>query len=53
MNNLERSKGMKKLITLLCFMVLLLMPLSVFGAGSSMTVTDDTGPMIPMAQYLI
>lgn len=36
---------MKKLITLLCFMVLLLIPLSVFGAGSSMTVTDDTGPV--------
>ena len=35
---------MKRLIMILCFMVLLLMPLSVFGAAS-MTVTNDTGPM--------
>ena len=36
---------MKKLITILCFAILLLLPLSGYGAGSSMTVTNDTGPV--------
>lgn len=36
---------MKKILAILCFAVLLLLPLSSYGAGSSMTVTNDTGPI--------
>jgi len=35
---------MKRLMIIVCFAVLLLMPLNVFGAAS-MTVTNDTGPI--------
>jgi len=36
---------MKKILAILCFTVLFLLPMTGFGAGSSMTVTNDTGPI--------
>ena len=36
---------MKKIFIALCFTILLLLPLNLYAAGSSMTVTNDTGPV--------